>query len=174
MKNANSFSLSMRLMHWSMAALLLSMLLAGTVMIKSLAVWQPTLLMLHKSFGVVALLLVVVRIVLRFTSRIPALPSSVSAGQKTIARASHVALYGLMFAMPLTGLIMQYYAARPISIFNLIVLNSAATPNITLFAIFRLSHGYLAYALLALVCMHALAALYHHFVRKDDVLKSML
>ncbi|NVK56767.1 MAG: cytochrome b [Alteromonadaceae bacterium] len=168
------FPVTMRLMHWSMAALLLSMLCAGAVMVDSLATWQPALLTMHKSFGVVALFLVFPRLLVRLTSAVPALPSSLPPLQKLAATLSHYFLYVLMFALPVTGLLMQYNAARPVDFFCVASLPAALSTNIEAFALYRVSHGYLALALIVVVGVHVSAALYHHFVRKDDVLKSML
>lgn len=172
--NVTTFPLSIRLLHWAMAALLVSMLCAGAIMVDSLATWQPYLLQLHKAFGVIALLLVCVRLLVRLTSTLPSLPSSLGSMQKKAATLSHYVLYGLMFALPLTGLLMQYNAARPIDVFGLFTLPVALTANIESFALYRISHQYLALALVLVVGVHITAALHHHFVRKDNVLKSML
>jgi cytochrome b561 len=69
---------------------------------------------------------------------------------------------------------MQYFAGRPIDVFGWFRLPSALTVNIENYAIFRELHGWLAIALMALVALHVAAALHHHFIRKDTVLKSML
>ena len=171
--SAQKFPLSMRLLHWAMAALLVSMLCAGAIMVDSLATWQPALLNLHKGFGIIALLLVCLRLIVRLKSAIPPLPTSLHGWQKIGAKASHYLLYGLMFALPLSGFLMQYHAARPVEFFGLFTLPVAMAANIEVYAFYRVSHGYLAIALAIVVGAHVAAALHHHFYRKDEVLKSM-
>ncbi|GAB3096704.1 cytochrome b [Aestuariicella hydrocarbonica] len=170
----NRFSLSMRIFHWAMAALLISLLSAGLLMVQSLEPWQITILGLHKSFGVLAAILVIIRLLNRFRNMVPDLPSDLSALQKAIARLSHVLLYGFMLAMPISGYLMQYAAGRPVEVFSLFRLPASLSVDIQTYSIFRELHGWLALFLMALICLHAVAALHHHFVRKDNVLKSML
>jgi cytochrome b561 len=172
--NIKKFPLSMRLLHWSMVVLLISMVSAGLVMIESLAVWQPTLLALHKGFGALALLLVCIRSVLKMTLNAPSLPSSIPTIQRFAATLSHYVLYGLMFALPISGLFMQYFAAQPVTVFGLVTIPAAITPNISLYAFFRVSHEYFAMGLMGVVGVHLLAALHHHLIKKDEVLQSML
>ena len=169
----NRFSLTMRIMHWAMAALLISMLAAGLLMVRSLEPWQLTLLTIHKSFGVLVAVLVIVRLIIRVFSTVPPLPQDLGRLQAIIAKLSHGVLYGLMIAMPLSGYLMQYAAGRPIEVFGLFRLPASLKVDIERYAIFRELHGWLAIILIALIVLHVAAALHHQFVRKDDVLKSM-
>lgn len=170
----NRFSLSMRILHWAMAALIVSLLSAGLLMVRSLEPWQVTILAVHKSFGVLAALLVIIRLVNRLMHSVPELPGDLSTSQKLAAKASHIALYGLMIAMPVSGFLMQYAAGRPIEVFELFRLPASLTVDIEQFSLFREMHAWLGVALIALIALHVSAALHHHFVRKDNVLKSML
>ncbi|HAW92821.1 MULTISPECIES: cytochrome b [unclassified Arsukibacterium] len=174
MSNSDRFSLSMRLFHWGMAALVVSMLAAGLLMVTSLQPWQYTLLNAHKAFGVIAIILVMARLINRLRHKLPALPSELSDGQKWVAKASHWLLYGLLFAMPLSGYLMQYFAGRPVAVFDWFRLPAALQVDIYNYALFRELHGWLAIALIGVIALHVGAALHHHFVRKDNVLKSML
>ncbi|WP_105254311.1 cytochrome b [Pseudoalteromonas sp. T1lg75] len=173
-KKITRFSASMRILHWAMAALIISLLSAGMTMVKSLEVWQLELLTLHKATGLLVAVLVVVRLVNRWCATVPALPDSLPRWQKTMALGSHYALYCLMILMPLTGFLMQYYGARPIAVFSWFTLPSALYPDIELYALYRQLHGFIGYTLAVLILVHVLAALQHHFIRKDGVLKSML
>ena len=168
------FSLSMRVLHWAMAALVISMLAAGMLMIRSLEPWQLTIITFHKAFGVIAVILVAVRLLNRIRHQLPALPDGLSALQKTAATSSHWLLYSLLFAMPVSGYLMQYFAARPIEMFGWFRLPTALQVDIYNYALFRELHGWLAVALTAVIALHVGAALHHHFIRKDNVLKSML
>lgn len=174
MKNTNRFPLSMRLLHWAMAALIISMLLAGLAMVRSLEPWQLTILSVHKAFGFAAFLLVLSRIAIRVASTSTPLPATLSSLQRRVAIASHYVLYGLMLAMPITGYLMQYVAARPVDVFGLFTLPAALTDDIQGYGLLREMHGYLALVFIAMIVLHVSAALHHHVVRKDGVLKSML
>lgn len=168
-----TFPLSMRIFHWGMAALLLSLILAGLAMVQSLQPWQVTILALHKAFGVVALIAVILRLINRMRQPIPALPADLPAWQKLAARGSHVLLYAAMIAMPVSGYLMQSAAGRAVDIFGLFSLPPLMSPNLALYGVFREAHGWIAYALIALILVHIAAALQHGLVRKDGVLKSM-
>ncbi|WP_213994628.1 cytochrome b [Arsukibacterium sp.] len=174
MSNSDRFSLSMRLFHWGMAALVLSMVAAGLLMVTSLQPWQLTLLNIHKAFGVMAILLVTARLINRLRHEPPALPHELADWQKTVAKASHWLLYILLFAMPVSGYLMQYFAGRPVDVFGWFRLPAALQVDIHYYALFRELHGWLAVVLIGLIALHIGAALHHHFIRKDDVLKSML
>lgn len=174
MQNNQRFPLSVRILHWAMAAIVISMILGGLTMVRSLEPWQLTLLSGHKAFGFVAFILVLVRIAVRLTSQLPALPSSLPRWQQRAAIGSHYVLYGLILAMPVSGYLMQYVAARPVNVFGLFTLPSALTADIQTYGLLREMHGYLALAFIAIIVLHVSAALHHHVVRKDTVLKSML
>jgi cytochrome b561 len=174
MNKPHRFSLSMRLLHWGMAALVVSMLAAGLLMVRSLEPWQLTILNTHKAFGVLAALLVSVRLINRLFHQTPALPGDLSSVQQKVAKASHWLLYTLLFAMPVSGYLMQYHAGRPVDLFGWLRLPAALNVDIKTYAIFRELHAWLAIALICLILLHIAAAAHHHFIRKDNVLKSML
>ena len=168
------FNLAMRVLHWSMALLIFAMIFAGLTMVRALEPWQLTLLGLHKSFGMLALLLLLLRFLIRIKSSTPSLPSGMSTIQVKLAKFSHWLLYVLMLIIPTSGLLMQYYAARPFVVFDLFTIPAAMVPHIEYFAVFREGHGLAVLLLIAVLAVHIGAALYHHFIRKDGVLKSML
>lgn len=174
MSHSDRFPLSMRLFHWGIAALVLSMLAAGLLMIRSLDPWQLTIMNVHKAFGVLALVLVLARLVNRLCHRLPPLPNELSGLQKVIAKASHGVLYFLLLAMPVSGYLMQYHAGRPIDVFGWFRLPAALQVDIQTYAVFRELHFWFAVALMAMLVLHVGAAIHHHFIRKDNVLKSML
>ncbi|ASD67793.1 cytochrome b [Pseudoalteromonas piscicida] len=167
------FNLAMRVLHWSMALLVFAMIFAGLTMVYSLEPWQLTLLGLHKSFGVLALMLLLLRCVIRIKSSTPNLPSGMPAIQVKLAKLSHWLLYLLMLVIPTSGLLMQYYAARQIVMFDFFIIPAAMVPRIEYFAVLREGHGLAVLLLVTVLAVHIGAALYHHFIRKDGVLKSM-
>jgi len=130
---------------------------------------------LHKSFGVVILLLIFVRIINRFLKPAPALPQSLPQIEKFASHAVHILLYILMLAVPLSGYLMSNSYGFPVHLFSITMPNLiAANPEFG--KIFAQAHEFLSYSLLAAVGLHFLGALKHRFFDKpeNDVLKRML
>ena len=174
MSNTPRYSLSLRILHWSFVLIVAAMASAGLALVESLEPWHLTLLNIHKSCGVAAFVLLIVRILVRFNH--PPMPAidGVSKWQLQLAHLVQYLLYGCLFLMPVSGYLSQYFAARPVEVFSLFRLPAATTVNIELYAVFREMHSITLVALIVLVAMHAGAALHHHFVRKDNTLKRML
>ena len=158
-----------RAIHWLMALLILATLFIGVSMVGDLSLRHPVLLELHKVTGLCLLALVVVRLALRFTLPHPPLPRDVPPLQRLAAGASHVALYGLMLAMPLLGWAMLSAGGYP----RPLQLPAIAPHDLGLYAVLRQAHGWAGYLLFATVMVHLAAALYHAWVRRDGVLRSM-
>lgn len=163
-----------RLLHWSMAVLIISMLFLGLSMVESLAVWQPVALNLHKSFGVLLLVMVIIRLVNKYLTPRPKLPKKLPKLQVTVAKLSHFALYAAMVLMPLSGWLMQSADARTVTVFNTFSLPQLIDANIKAYSFFREFHALMAWFLIFMIVTHVLAALYHGLIRQDRVLASML
>ncbi len=179
MSRYNSVAVSL---HW-----LIALLIAGLIVLAkishNLAETDPLrfdLIQWHKSFGITLLLLVAFRILWRLTHRPPALPRSIKKLERFGASAAHLALYGLMIALPLTGWAMV--SASPLNLatelFGLIPwphlpwLTDIADKDVWEHRFHDL-HYWLANGLIAIVAVHALAALRHQFLLKDGVLSRM-
>jgi len=105
-------------------------------------------------------------------ARFPAFPASMTSIQRVAARLSEYALYALLLIQPATGLAQTLLRGRPFELFGWSV--PAVLPKHLGYA--RLFHGVHelgAWCLIGLVSLHAAAALFHHFVRRDDVLEAM-
>lgn len=163
-----------RLLHWLMAVLLLAMLFIGAGMVASVSERHEWLLHLHKPLGIALLALVVIRLLVRFSTRQPPLPADLPAVQVLAAKASHWLLYALMLAMPLLGWAMISAAGDPVMLSSSLQLPAIVPANAQLFAFLRKAHGYLAYLLFLTVLAHLAAALFHGLIRRDGVLQSML
>jgi cytochrome b561 len=176
MKNVtNSYGLVAILLHWLMAVLIITMLSLGLYMTSLILSPQKlTLYGWHKALGVCVLLLAVLRVIWRLVHVMPVFPSSMPRWEKRAARATHLALYGFMFMLPLTGWLMSSASGFPVSFFGWFTLPTLIHPNKYLQSFFKMTHAYLAYALIALLCLHVMAALKHHFIDKDDILKRIL
>lgn len=163
-----------RLLHWLMAVLLLAMLFIGAGMVASVSERHEWLLHLHKPLGIALLALVVIRLLVRFSTRQPPLPADLPPVQVLAAKASHWLLYALMLAMPLLGWAMISAAGDPVMLGSALQLPAIVPANAQLFAFLRKAHGYLAYLLFLTVLVHLAAALFHGLIRRDGVLQSML
>lgn len=130
MTDTARFNLPARLLHWSMAALILTMLLIGVAMVTSLADYHA-LVALHRPLGLLILLLAVLRLANRWRRPPPPLPTDLPVWQRRAAHASHIALYGLMLAMPLVGWAMLSAARYPVTLVGPFVLppDPAAKPD---------------------------------------------
>jgi len=128
---------------------------------------------MHKSFGVVILLLVLFRLGWRLINATPKGPQGTPAVQNLMAYTMHWVLYVLMFAQPLSGILMSQAAGYPVSFFGAFQLPVLLDKDPSMAQFFRGAHGTLWVLLVLAVVGHAGAALYHHFGLKDDVLKRM-
>lgn len=171
---SNHFAPLARLLHWLMALMILAMLFIGAGMAASVSERHEWLLHLHKPLGIAILLLVVVRLVVRFSTRQPPLPKDLPGWQVLAAKLSHVLLYALMLVLPLLGWAMISAAGDPVMLNSSLQLPSIVPANPTTFAFLRKAHGYLAYLLFLTVLVHLAAALFHGWIRRDGVLESMV
>ncbi len=166
------FSVPSRWLHWVMAVLVIAMLFIGVGMITSVTRYS-LLVSIHKPLGIAILLLVVIRLINRRINTPPALPASLPPIQRLAARASHLALYALMVAMPLIGWGMLSAAGYPIVLYGPVALPAILPKDAALYAVLREAHTVFAYLLFATVLVHLGAALFHGLVRRDGVFESM-
>ncbi|MEB0040573.1 MULTISPECIES: cytochrome b [unclassified Pseudomonas] len=163
-----------RLLHWLMALMILSMLFIGAGMVASVSERHEWLLHIHKPLGIAILVLVIVRLFVRFSSKTPPLPADLPSIQALAAKLSHYLLYALMLVMPLIGWAMISAAGDPVMLSHSIQLPSIMAANPHTFALLRKAHTYLAYLFFLTILLHVAAALFHGFIRRDDVLDSMV
>jgi cytochrome b561 len=132
------------------------------------------LIELHKPLGILILGLAAIRLCLRLTRPAPALPADLPAGQKAAAYASHLVLYGLMFALPLVGWAMLSAGGYPIILFGWIPLSPLGAIDPPRFSLLRQAHALLALVLFMTILGHLGAALFHAWIRRDRVFHSMM
>jgi cytochrome b561 len=135
------------------------------------AVW---LAMLHRSFGILLLVLTVTRLLVRSRSAIPPLPSGIPGVQRLAARLNVAGLYALLIAQPLLGIAGTMVHGDRATVFGSFVLPAVLPVNPKLGMDLFTMHGWVGLGLLGLIGLHAIAALHHHFVRRDTVLVRML
>jgi cytochrome b561 len=167
------FSPVQRLLHWTMALAILTMLFVGIGMVATVSHAHNVLIAIHRPLGIAILLLVLLRIAVRFRRGSPPLPDDLPVLQRFVARLSHLVLYGLMLAMPLIGWAMLSAAGYPVTMFGALHLPPIVPHNVQLYALLRALHTYLALALFLTVLGHLAAALFHGLIRRDGVFSSM-
>jgi cytochrome b561 len=156
-----AYTLPARVLHWLTAILVLAMIPLGFLIanIEDL----PRLYDLHRSIGVLLLLIVLVRLAYRVTHPPLPLPTDIPLIQRLVAGFVHWTLYAVLIVQPILGWIAT--SAYPAPIWR----EDRALSD-QLFA----AHGALGIALAVVICAHVGGALFHHFIRKDRVLMRML
>jgi cytochrome b561 len=173
------YSATARLLHWLTALLIVVQIPVGIVMAyrgNVLDLWNQTtdfLYSTHKSLGFVLLVLVMTRLLVRIIAGSPAPEPGLARWQVRIAFANHVGLYLLLLAVPALGWLgTSLFPA--LEVFGEVSLPSISWADRTESdAVFRL-HGLAAFLLVGLIALHVGAALHHHFIRRDGVLRRML
>jgi cytochrome b561 len=172
-RHSTMFSLTARVLHWLMAAMIVAMIFIGIGMVASVSERHLWLVRLHKPLGIAILVFAVIRLTVRLRRRPPALPQDLSQFQILAARMSHGLLYALMFAMPLIGWAMLSAGGYPVMLSESLRLPSIFPVSAGAFAVLRYLHGWLATLLFLTFLGHMAAALYHGLIRRDGVLSSM-
>ncbi|TPL10190.1 cytochrome b [Mesorhizobium sp. B2-4-14] len=129
---------------------------------------------LHISFGMLLFALVVIRLGLRLALGTPGLPGEMSELERWAAKVAHLLLYALLVAIPVLGILLTWYRGDALSFFGLFTVPAPVAPDRDTGRFIRELHSLCANLILILAGLHAAAALWHHFIRRDDVLKRML
>jgi cytochrome b561 len=173
-KIAGSYSRESKVLHWLIAVIVIMMLSLSFFLDDLPDQYRSTAFMLHKSLGLTVLFLMYVRILTIWLSGKPPLPDSVPLIEKMASRSLHYSFYILLIAMPLSGWIMSVAANRVPTFFGLFRLPLPIEPNKVLASFMKEAHEIMAWILVGMVILHVLAALKHHFINKNNVLKRML
>ena len=171
---------SMRILHWLMAAIIIALLAAGITMVRlddQVPAKFQLLFPWHKSFGLLAFILVIVRMWIRGRSRVPALPSGISGWERRAVRAGTVLFYALMIFVPCMGYALSStYTQSDGEFFFGVNLPELLPKNDAQYEVFWLLHRIGAFVLLGLLVLHIAGALKHRFFdrnRANDVLSRM-
>lgn len=166
------FALQSRILHWLMAAMLLTMLFIGVAMVVSLGDYHR-LVAIHRPLGIMILILAVIRFVNRMLTTLPPFPPTMSQRERWFASMSERLLYTLMFALPLVGWGMLSAGHYPIVMFGPVHLPPILPANPELYALLRKTHTILAYLLFLTFLGHLSAVLYHTLIVRDRILQRM-
>jgi cytochrome b561 len=162
-----------RALHWGMLVLYAGLIGVGYYMVDlPLSAAKMRIYALHKSVGIVVLVLVVARLLWRWLDRRPT-SEPAPVWQQRVAVVVVGLLYGLMFALPLTGWTYNSAAGFPLRWFNLINLPALVAPSPQLKGWAQSAHAVAAVVFLSVIALHALAALKHHFIDRDHTLRRM-
>ena len=161
-------------LHWLMAVLIIGLLALGIYMQElPLSPQKLELYSWHKWAGVTVFLLVWLRLAWRVTHRPPALPEALSPPMRLAAHAGHAALYGLMVLIPLSGWLMSSAKGVQTVWFGVLPIPDLLTRDKALGDLLQEVHKALNWLLMLTLAGHVAAALWHHFVLKDDTLRRM-
>lgn len=161
--------------HWTIVILIIvQYTLANQADKLPLGAAKIAVLARHKSFGITILTLVLLRLVWRWMSAQPLDPPGMARWQTIGARISHIALYALLIVTPLAGWLMSSARNFPVSWFGLVTLPDFIAPSRPAYEFLHETHELLAQTLFWLALLHVAAALKHHFVDRDNVLRRML
>jgi cytochrome b561 len=157
--------------HWLMFLLVVMMLGVGKFVLPGIPAdnpQKPSMLQTHAYIGAFITVLLIIRIILYFTTQRPAPADAGNAFLNFVARAVHFLLYLLLIGMAVSGLGMFQQA-------NLPAVFSGAAPYPADFFVYppRIGHGLISTLLILLIALHVGAALYHQFIRKDNLLSRM-
>jgi len=162
-------------LHWLIAFAIIGSFSVGIYMVDlPLSPQKLKIYSWHKWAGVTIFLFVVLRLGWRLLHRPPELPAGMPAWQRKAAEATHVLLYLLMFAVPLSGWLMSSAKGFQTVWFGVLPLPDLLQKDTELGDLLKQVHMLLNFSMAALVLAHAGAALKHHFFDRDDVLVRML
>ncbi|MCX7285651.1 MAG: cytochrome b [Novosphingobium sp.] len=163
-----------RALHAAIAVMVVFNLATGIAGDALEKVWNP--FPLHRGTGMIVLVLSLARLGWRMTWTMPDWPATMGNVQRQLAKVTHAALYALMLVVPVTGWIMTSANSKlPISIWGLFEWPKlAVTKGSALAEVAHEGHEILGYLMAGLVALHVAAALHHHFVIRDNVLRRML
>ncbi|WP_395373542.1 cytochrome b [Marinicella sp. W31] len=172
----HSYHLSLRLLHWLMAIIIFALFAVGWYMVQ-LDYYDPLYQLLpwwHKSFGITLMMLLVLRLFSRWRTHIPKPLENHTTLEKKASVVVKFLFYLLILLLGISGYLISTAQGEAISVFDVFEIPSmlALTPQqVDQVGFF---HEILAWTTLALACVHAVAALKHHFIDKDQTLLRMI
>jgi cytochrome b561 len=163
-------------LHWLSALLVIALFVAAYLWNNEFARGSPPrkfLQSLHISLGILFTLVFVARLFWR-TTRGRKLASEEEGIVRILSKGMHHLLYTLLAAQIILGYLLRWAQGEPFMFFGLFSIPSLFAPDKPLAGWFEWLHNYAAWTIIILAFGHAAAALTHHYLLKDDVLKRML
>ncbi|HZX76083.1 cytochrome b [Lysobacter sp.] len=174
---ANRYSRGLRALHWLTALLILAAYLAieqrGLFARGTPA--RTAMVQAHFWFGLCVFAFALWRVTLRMRHRMPAVSPPLPVWQAVPAGLLHVALYAFLLVMPVLGLLTVWADGKAVQVpLTSFVLPALIAPDTVLAGRLEDLHGGIGECFYWVIGLHVLAALYHHYVRRDDTLRRML
>ncbi|WP_088346258.1 MULTISPECIES: cytochrome b [Rhodomicrobium] len=162
-------------MHWLIAVLVLAMIPIGIIMGSlDAGPLQDGLYTMHRSFGILVLMLMLVRLGYRLIHGAPPPEPTLNAAQRTVSHIVHMALYALIIAQALIGWAATSAYGAAISFFGLFTVPPILAKDEAISTSLFFTHELLGFTIAGLLVLHIGAALYHFVVRGDGVLQRMV
>jgi cytochrome b561 len=181
--DSSSYGSLSKALHWVMAAIIITLIGVGIYMAdlpdetEEQRQYAFQFIAMHKSFGVLALLLIIVRLAWIRLSPPPALPAVFEAKEQRLVKGLQALLYLLMVLVPLSGYIMSNAGGYPINFFGLGELPALVAKSKSLGGMAHEAHELMGFAMLLLILLHIAGAVKHRLKDKggeSDILKRML
>ncbi len=158
--------------HWTIALLVVWVGALGLLHDSWPKTAQAFWINVHAVSGLTLWILLIARYGWRIAHAPPSLPADIGTVYRRLSAAAHWGLYALLFITPIIGAVTFIWHGRTLDL-GLFKVGFGIAKNRAIFGPTEDIHGYLAYALFALAGLHILAALWHHFVKRDGMLKRM-
>lgn len=177
-QHSSYYTRTAQFLHWIMALIFIVAWLIGFYSGNFLSYdvdghFKGDVITLHKNIATMIMFLLVIRLFWRYTHPAPKLPATMSPTMKLFAHLGHLGLYFMLIAIPVTGCLFSWSVGKPVPVLYLFELPRLVEKNPELLAIIKPLHIYLSWFAAVMIVGHVLAALKHHFIDKDNVLRSM-
>jgi cytochrome b561 len=159
-------------LHWLMALLIVWVGILGLLHDSWPKHSQAFWINIHALCGLLIWVLLLARIVWRRKNPPPPLPAQLDAFSRRLSAPVHWLFYVLLFIIPLIGIVTFIWHGRAFD-FGLFQIDFGVKSNRAIFHPTEDIHGYLAYALFALIGLHVFAALWHHYIRRNRLIARM-
>lgn len=172
-----------KLFHWGIGLTIIGMLGFGIYLaeVDLPPMERYGLVLTHKAVGISVLFFVILRVIWRMVTAAPKLPEESPWWEVAAAHLVHYGLYILMFAMPLSGWLMSSAAGYPVTVWGIEKylgfengLPALVGKDESLLKLAKALHFYIGYLMIGVILLHVGAALKHHILDKDMILKRML
>lgn len=163
-----------KIIHWLMAIIIMLDLNVAQKFGGEMELWDRLESRVdHAQAGLIVTFLFFLRLFLRYRYGAPALPAEMPYWQVISAKAGHYGLYVLMGMLIITGILSANFTAEPVVVFGTLNLSSEVQ-NDQMFGLVRGIHEFSTNAIILLIIIHIIAALYHHFIVKDHTTSNMI
>ena len=173
---ANGYGLVSKTLHWLIACCIIGLVGLGWWMVdlSYYDTWYNRGLELHRAIGMIVLVLATIFVIWKTLSPSPGLQAELRPWEKLGASAAHIVLLLAMFVIPITGYVISTSSQSGFTFFELFEIPAILPKSEASRELAITLHYYIAYGLLAVIAVHAGAAIKHQFIDKHDTLRRML